>query len=347
MSRLQGLDVLIAGAGAVGSVLAFRLLEEGASVRLHDPAALGDNASGVAAGMLAPAFEAALDPAARGHLPLFRHARDLWPALVARLEGGAALERSGAVWAGDVASLDRVLGLLANAGADAETIDEGRALRLLPGLRAPEGALFTAEDWRLDARAMLDALHRGIERRGGRIQREPLRDLAGAQAVVLATGLAPEGLAEAPAEIGRLSPIKGQIVRLPGTAPLAGPMLRLSGAYVVPNPGGALVGATMEPGLDDRAVDPAALEGLRRAAASRLPVLASAPMRGAAGVRAATPDGLPMAGASSRAGVWLALGARRNGWLLAPLMAAVVADALAGAPPGPWAGALDPLRRFS
>ncbi len=42
----------------------------------------------------------------------------------------------------------------------------------------------------------------------------------------------------------------------------------------------------------------------------------------------------------------LALGARRNGWLLAPLMAQIVADRLAGADAGPWAGALD-ARRFT
>ena len=48
-----------------------------------------------------------------------------------------------------------------------------------------------------------------------------------------------------------------------------------------------------------------------------------------AGVRGATPDGLPMAGAAGQ-GLHLALGPRRNGWLLGPLVARVVADEVEG-----------------
>jgi glycine oxidase len=65
----------------------------------------------------------------------------------------------------------------------------------------------------------------------------------------------------------------------------------------------------------------------------------------AAGVRAATPDGLPMVGASSASGVLVAAGARRNGWLLAPLVAQLIAACVTGRDPGPYAAKLDP-RRF-
>jgi glycine oxidase len=41
----------------------------------------------------------------------------------------------------------------------------------------------------------------------------------------------------------------------------------------------------------------------------------------------------------------LAVGARRNGWLLAPLVARTVAAYVAGEDPGPHAARLDP-RRF-
>jgi glycine oxidase len=43
--------------------------------------------------------------------------------------------------------------------------------------------------------------------------------------------------------------------------------------------------------------------------------------------------------------VLLAVGARRNGWLLAPLVAQVVAAYVASDDPGPFAARLDP-RRF-
>jgi glycine oxidase len=64
-------------------------------------------------------------------------------------------------------------------------------------------------------------------------------------------------------------------------------------------------------------------------------------------VRAATPDALPLVGPSSRPGLSLALGARRNGWLLAPLIAEIICAQLAGAPAPAWSSRLDPLRRFS
>ena len=62
-------------------------------------------------------------------------------------------------------------------------------------------------------------------------------------------------------------------------------------------------------------------------------------------VSAATPDGLPMVGWSARPDRLLAVGARRNGWLLAPLVARTIAAYLADEDPGPYAARLDP-RRF-
>ena len=56
-------QIVVAGAGAVGGTLAYVLARAGHSVTVIDPAASGANASGVAAGMLAPAFEALLDEA--------------------------------------------------------------------------------------------------------------------------------------------------------------------------------------------------------------------------------------------------------------------------------------------
>jgi glycine oxidase len=64
----------------------------------------------------------------------------------------------------------------------------------------------------------------------------------------------------------------------------------------------------------------------------------------AAGVRAATPDGLPMAGWSEAPGVALAAGPRRNGWLVAPLVARIVSACVTGRDAGPHAARLDPAR---
>jgi glycine oxidase len=65
--------------------------------------------------------------------------------------------------------------------------------------------------------------------------------------------------------------------------------------------------------------------------------LAGAEFTAAAGVRYGLPDALPLVGASSTPGVFLALGARRNGWLLAPLIAEALLEAISGDEAGAFA----------
>src|ERR1700719_1616678 len=93
MVGLSRARVVVAGAGALGASIALVLARGGASVMLADRAPLGANASGVAAGMLAPAFEAA-----SGQYAILRDARDAWPAFAAPLPADFGLRRSGAVW---------------------------------------------------------------------------------------------------------------------------------------------------------------------------------------------------------------------------------------------------------
>jgi glycine oxidase len=343
--RLRGLRVIVAGAGAVGHVVALKLLDEGAEVRLADPAPLGANASGVAAGMLAPAFEAVLDPLAAGHFGLLKAALELWPALAER--AGVRLDRSGALWVGGAASNLSVLARLREAGARAEMVGAAEASRLSPGLEAPAGAVFTPEDWTLDPGQALAALRRAFEAAGGAVSAEAVTSWdRGAQAdvLILAAGLAAEGLDSPPPELERLQPIKGQIVRLQADAPRSGPVARGEGIYVVPRGSGPVAGATMQAGARDLKIDPAVTEALRAAAGQLYPTLAQAPATGRAGVRASTPDGLPLVGKSLMPGAWLAMGMRRNGWLLAPLVAQVIAGQLAGGDGGPWAPLFDPAR---
>jgi glycine oxidase len=65
-----------------------------------------------------------------------------------------------------------------------------------------------------------------------------------------------------------------------------------------------------------------------------------------AGLRPATPDNLPAIGPGTRTGLHWAAGHFRNGILLAPLTADLVADALAGVELPSWAACCDP-RRFT
>lgn len=331
--------MIVAGAGALGLAAALALAEAGCRVGVCDPAQ-APNASAVAAGMLAPVFEAVLDVETAGDLDLLLAARNLWPDLAVRC--GVALDRSGTAAVGSEAWLARVEAGLTRLGLRGAELPramlEGLAPGIAPGLRAS----LVREDWRLDPVAALAALRRAAEGAGVTFRREAVGGRGDADWLVVATGAGSDLVDVAP-ELGHLSPIKGQILRFAG--PSGGPLsLRAEGAYVVPGRDGVVIGATMEPGRSDTAIDMATLKPLATAATILFPRLEGASFEAAAGVRAATPDGLPMVGFSSAPGVILAVGARRNGWLLAPLVAQTVAACVTGRDPGPYARRFDPGR---
>ncbi|OYX35148.1 MAG: hypothetical protein B7Y99_04585 [Caulobacterales bacterium 32-69-10] len=358
MNDLSGLSVTVAGAGVLGLACALRLAEAGAGVTLCDPAGAADNASGVAAGMLAPAFESVLDAGSPATLGLLLAARALWPALLEAIGAPTStIDLTGAVFAGQAGEADQLAPLQARfaaLGLSAQRL-EGADVRALQPEAAPDLAwgLHSADDWRLEPAFVMAALARAFERAGGRRVRASLeRDaqgwrLAGAPAsdlVLLATGADAAGLAGWAPELAVLQPVKGQIIHFAG-GPRAGATLRNRQGYVVPQRGGAIAGATMEAGRRDRDLDPAVLDALRGRAAALVPALASAPSTGLAGVRGATPDGLPLVGRSAGdERLLLAVGARRNGWLIAPLVAQMVVEAAAGGQGGPFAAALAPGR---
>ncbi|CAN5298387.1 FAD-dependent oxidoreductase [soil metagenome] len=318
--------VAVAGAGAMGSAVALALARAGLDVTVFDPRPLGDNASGVAAGMLAPVAETLFDPLSSAHLALLRRARDLWPAFVEGLD--LPILREGLRVEGDAAGLATVAARLEALDAPFERQD---------------GSLFSTEDWRIEARPALAALSAAVQALGARLQPRAFTpdDLPAFSAVVLATGPADAGLAP---ELVALTPVKGQLLRA-DRGPATGPVIRGDGVYICPGESPA-IGATMEVGRDDLDIDTVATEGLRAAAIRLRPELAGAVMTTEVGVRATTPDGLPLVGWSATPGVMLAVGARRNGWLLAPLVAGLVAAYLKGDNPGPDAASLD-ARRFS
>src|SRR5512146_1033213 len=127
----RGAKVTVAGAGALGLSTALALADAGCEVTVYDPAA-GANASAVAAGMLAPVFEAVLDPEAAPAFALLLAARDLWPALEAR--AGVRLDRSGAMAVGEEAWLAGVDAALIRLGVHGIDLPRRTAEALAPGL---------------------------------------------------------------------------------------------------------------------------------------------------------------------------------------------------------------------
>lgn len=332
------IQVTIAGAGALGLSCALALADVGCAVTVCDPTQPGDNASGVAAGMLAPVFEAILDAEATPHFELLLAARDLWPALADRAD--VQLDRRGALGAGQEPWLGKVAAGMQRLGLAAPHLPPSAAQALAPGLSAGLGGILSPEDWRLDAPLALAALRAAAGAAGVSFRRETVQAPARDGVLVVATGAGDRGLAP---ELAHLHPIKGHILRIAGAAD--GLTVRGDGIYAVPGDGGLAVGATMEVGVSDPTVDPARGAPLLAAGAQLFPTLADAAFRLQAGVRAATADGLPLVGRSRRPGVLLAVGARRNGWLLAPLVAREIVACVTEGEAGPYAARLDP-RRF-
>jgi glycine oxidase len=152
-----------------------------------------------------------------------------------------------------------------------------------------------------------------------------------ADAVVLAAGTWAGRVRIAGARPIPVRPVRGQLLQLQWSASQPPPARVVwdRGCYVVPWPDGSmLVGATMEDvGFDERVT----LDGVRNladAAARLLPAATAASFVAArAGLRPASPDGLPIVGPLADAPrVCVAAGHYRNGVLLAPLTARIVAD---------------------
>lgn len=331
--------VLVAGAGAFGLASALALADAGCHVTVCDPG--GPNASSVAAGMIAPVFEAVLDDAVRDHFDLLMGARDLWPGFAER--AGVFLDRSGGLAVGDDGWLDD-LATRFNALHEWPTEIGGATARALaPGLSdAYDRALLTREDWRIDAATALKALADAARAAGVVFEPRVVTDGGEADVLVVATG-ADDALVDIAPELAELSPIKGHIVRV--STPASGAVVRSKGIYAAPGEAMAF-GATMEAGLSDVVVDPAKAKALLAAGLRLFPGLGDAPVDAVAGVRAATADGLPLIGPGRTPGVILAAGARRNGWLLAPLVGRMVAAQVTGGDAGPYAARLA-ANRFS
>lgn len=140
-----------------------------------------------------------------------------------------------------------------------------------------------------------------------------------------------------------IAPRKGQMlrVRLPPSLDLC-EVYRNEHVYIVPRvfgpqAGSALIGATVEDVGFDVTLRPEAISRLRTLAAELIPGMASETetplLESWAGLRPSAPDSLPILGPLSHSGHYIATGHYRNGILLAPGTAHVVADLIQGKQP--------------
>ncbi len=373
-AQLDPPDVAVAGGGTIGLAIAWRALQRGLRTVVLDAGEPG--AWNVAAGMLAPVTEADFGEEALLRLGLEGAGRfEGFCAELADASGrDPGLHRSGTLVVardGDEAErLDRLHALQRSLGLESERLLPSRARRAEPAL-APTVrlALDVPGDHSIEPRALAAALAEAVERAGGeirpraRVERVLVEDgrvagvaLAGGEvvragAVVVAAGAHSARLGGLPeGAVIPVRPVKGQILRLrdPHGPGLLTRVIRTPDAYLVPRPDGRYVlGASVEERGWDTAPTAGAVFELIRDLGEVVPgVLEMEIYELGAGLRPGSPDNLPSIGPGALEGLHWATGHYRNGILLTPLTAELVAAGLTGEPLPDWAAPADP-RRFA
>jgi glycine oxidase len=360
-------DLAVAGGGAIGLACAWRAAQRGLRTIVLDAGEPG--AWQVAAGMLAPVAESDFGDAPLVELGL-RAAR-AFPDFCAELaESGIdpGYRATGTLVVArdrdEAEALDRMLAFRRELGLEVERLRPSQARRVEPALAPPVRlAVDVPGDHSVDPRRLVAALTTAFERAGGTIRRARVAaveaddarvtglrldtgEVVRAHQVLVATGI---GTVEAPDRIP-VRPVKGQILRLrdPRGPGLIERTVRGPHCYLVPRAdGGYVLGATMEERGHDTAPTAGGVYELLRDMSEIVPgVLELEIEELAAGLRPATPDNLPAVGPGTVEGLLWATGHCRNGILLTPLTADLIAAAATGEPLPEWAALADP-RRFA
>ena len=328
---MKSWDVIIAGAGIIGVSLALELRERGRAVLVLDRAAPGSEASSAAAGMLAPS-----DPETPSALrPMALASAQMFPEFVRKLETAGKRQvdfrRFGAIaLLHDEPAPVEYRGLCAN-----------ELQRLEPSLQIAEQSAFFVQEDSVDPHLLMKAAlaaarNLGVEVRGDAAVQDIRPRNNGVEVLTPADTFSAHCVVDCRGAWSGapVRPRKGQMLYVhPQTAVLQH-VLRAPEVYLVPRSSGkVLIGATVEDVGYDKSVDPATVRALLSAAAKYLPELASAPIiQSWAGLRPGTPDGLPILGATETPGVLIASGHFRNGILLAPITAKIMANLIEGRP---------------
>lgn len=339
-------EIAVVGGGVIGLACAWRLAQRGAEVHLFERGEIGKEASHAAAGMLAAQCEAAVHPPARAteysaRTPFFElglHSRALYPAFAAELlqTTNVDIELSlheaptqdfrtpGIMFVGDTD--DNAFAEFAKQKADGLHIENAPDF----GTRR---ALWLPDEGQVENRRLVLALKAACENSGVtlhenlpmeletvRAQHHTVLLCGGAWTTLLAGDVLPEI---------EVRPVMGEV--LAARPPQAFERIVYSrDVYLVPRPDGrVLIGATMIERGFDKLLTPAAKTQLWRAACDLVPDVSSWKLEDHwAGVRPATPDGLPILGSTPVENLFVASGHFRNGILLTPVTAQLMADCI-------------------
>ncbi|MGH9355488.1 MAG: glycine oxidase ThiO [Terriglobia bacterium] len=349
-------DVIVVGGGLIGCAVALRLAQRKMRVQVFDRGEPGAEASSAGAGMIAPQGETVTPDV---FYNLCAASRDLYPDFVAEVEelGRHAVDfhRDGCLVAAlderELSELENVYGVQARFGLAVEKLSRGQALRRLPQI-SPQvlGGLFFAGDYWLDNELLVSALYQACRKlgvifhahsavarfngHGDRVETIETEAEAGQTPAVYSAG---QFVLAAGAWSGKFAgslnlplpvkPCRGQMVEFEGANHFPRPV-RAGHFYCVPRSGGRLIaGSTMEDAGFDKAVTADGLLSILHGVRRLVPCVGGLRFRRAwAGFRPDTADHWPILGYGPWSNLVFATGHFRNGILLTPITAQLVAE---------------------
>ncbi len=335
-------DVLIVGGGIIGLSLSIALRKRGASVLLVERGEPGREASHAAGGMLVDCpleTQAAL-------LPLATASARIYPEFAYELEVESGVkvdlrDQGAIVFPREEHVREWEKGLYECA------VPAPKLARLEPALAVPNRPAFHLKERSVDPRALTAAALKAAKNRGvdfssgDEVTSVNLADgrVTGVTTVktTLHGGKVVNCAGAWSGQIGPhafpVRPVKGQMLCLASPSrELLKHVIRSPEVYLIPRSDGRiLAGATVEEAGFDKRTDSATMQRFHCAAIALVPELRNAKiLEDWAGLRPGTPDALPILGATSIAGYYVATGHFRDGILLAPITAQVMADVITG-----------------
>jgi glycine oxidase len=353
--NLKTWDVIIVGGGIIGLSLSIALRKRGVTVLIVERGEPGREASHAAAGMLA---DFPLEMPSALQLLATASAR-MYPEFVHELQDESGmnvdLRDQGTIFFVTPDHLREHPGLTEECPLPSplDQLEPALGHKNLPAIYLKERSV---DPRALTAAALKAARHRGVDISSGTAVTQVLLVNGRAAGVVTSktTYSAPVVVNCGGAWAGQLPPhpfparpVKGQMLSLAGASrDLLMHVIRAPEIYLVPRSDGRiLAGATVEEAGYDKRTDPETIQRMHHAAIQLVPALAEARMLEAwAGLRPGSPDNLPILGATQTPGYFVATGHFRDGILLTPVTAHVMAQMVTGDKPEYDISAFSPAR---
>jgi glycine oxidase len=348
-------DIVIVGAGVIGLSIARALALRGVSeVILIERGVPGAEASWAAAGILAPQVEA---DRADDFFGLANDSRDLYPEFAASLKEETGidveLDLTGTLCLGftdeDEAELRSRYDWQSNAGLSVDWLSGEEARGIEPCTSEQvRCALRLPNDYQVENRRLIQALLKANECLGVSvvpnclvdelvIENEKVRGVetsegfVAAPVVVLAAGAWTSLISSPEMTLLEVEPVRGQMLCYEPRPQIARHVIYSSRGYLVPRSDGRLLaGSTAERVGFEKLVTDDGVCGIKSMAIEIAPALAQlTPVESWAGFRPRAKDDLPVLGPCEEiAGLFYATGHYRNGILLAPITAQLIAAAI-------------------